>query len=95
MSIALSRVLSNMLFEVKKACQILGEISCLFSLALEFYTRFRGGPFQPLTNLSASDKAVSSQPSAKADSSAFALLGVGMTKNQTHGTSHQRLTTND
>jgi hypothetical protein len=35
---------------------ILGEISCLFSLALEFFTRFRGGSFQPLTHLSASDK---------------------------------------
>ena len=23
---------------------ILGEISCLFSLALEFFTHFRGGP---------------------------------------------------
>ena len=34
---------------------ILGEISCLFSLALEFFTRFRGGSFQPLTHLSASD----------------------------------------
>jgi len=32
---------------------ILGEISCLFSLALEFFTRFRGGSFQPLTHLSA------------------------------------------
>jgi hypothetical protein len=32
---------------------ILGEISCLFSLALEFFTRFRGGSFQPLTLLSA------------------------------------------
>jgi hypothetical protein len=31
---------------------ILGEISCLFSLALEFFTRFRGGSFQPLTHLS-------------------------------------------
>jgi transposase len=29
-----------------------GEISCLFSLALEFFTRFRGGSFQPLTQLS-------------------------------------------
>ena len=35
---------------------ILGEISCLFSLALEFFTRFRGGSFQPLTHLSAPDK---------------------------------------
>ena len=34
---------------------ILGKISCLFSLALEFFTRFRGGSFQPLTHLSASD----------------------------------------
>jgi hypothetical protein len=34
---------------------ILGEISCLFSLALEFFTRFRGGSFQPLTHLSAPD----------------------------------------
>jgi hypothetical protein len=25
-------------------------------LALEFFTRFRGGSFQPLTHLSASDK---------------------------------------
>jgi len=33
---------------------IIGEISCLFSLALEFFTRFRGGSFQPLTHLSAS-----------------------------------------
>ncbi len=31
---------------------ILGKISCLFSLALEFFTRFRGGSFQPLTHLS-------------------------------------------
>src|ERR1019366_7438056 len=31
---------------------ILGEISCLFSLALEFFTRFRGGSFHPLTHLS-------------------------------------------
>ena len=31
---------------------ILGEISCLFSLALEFFTRFRGGSFRPLTHLS-------------------------------------------
>jgi hypothetical protein len=31
---------------------ILSEISCLFSLALEFFTRFRGGSFQPLTHLS-------------------------------------------
>jgi hypothetical protein len=31
---------------------ILGEISCLFLLALEFFTRFRGGSFQPLTHLS-------------------------------------------
>jgi hypothetical protein len=31
---------------------ILGEISSLFSLALEFFTRFRGGSFQPLTHLS-------------------------------------------
>jgi len=31
---------------------ILGEISCLFSLVLEFFTRFRGGSFQPLTHLS-------------------------------------------
>jgi hypothetical protein len=31
---------------------ILGEISCLFSLALEVFTRFRGGSFQPLTHLS-------------------------------------------
>jgi hypothetical protein len=28
------------------------EISCLFSLALEFFTRFRSGSFQPLTHLS-------------------------------------------
>jgi len=35
---------------------ILGEISCLFSLALEFFTRFRGGSFQPLTHLSASEQ---------------------------------------
>jgi hypothetical protein len=76
---------------------ILGEVSCLFSLALVFFTRFRGGSFQPLTHLSASDKAVSSQPSAKADSSAFALLSVGMTKNRALGlsptTDDQRLTT--
>src|SRR6266542_2320926 len=32
---------------------ILGEISCLFSLALEFFTRFLGGSFQPLKHLSA------------------------------------------
>jgi hypothetical protein len=36
---------------------ILGEISCLFLLALEFFTRFRGGSFQPLTHLSAPDSA--------------------------------------
>jgi len=41
----------------------LGEISCLFSLALEFLTRFRGGSFQPLTHLSGTT-AVSSQASA-------------------------------
>jgi hypothetical protein len=40
---------------------ILGEISCLFSLALEFFTRFRGGSFQPLTHLSATKTAVSFQ----------------------------------
>jgi hypothetical protein len=40
---------------------ILGEISCLFSLALEFFTRFRGGSFQPLTHLSASKPVVSCQ----------------------------------
>jgi len=31
---------------------IVGEISSLFSLALEFFTRFRGGSFQPITQLS-------------------------------------------
>ena len=35
---------------------ILRKISCLFSLALEFFTRFRGGSFQPLTHLSALKK---------------------------------------
>jgi Kef-type K+ transport system membrane component KefB len=34
---------------------ILGEISCLFSLALECFTRFRGGSFQPLTHLSGNE----------------------------------------
>ena len=32
---------------------IIGKLSCLFSLALEFSTRFRGVWFQPLTHLSA------------------------------------------
>jgi hypothetical protein len=43
---------------------ILGEISCLFLLALEFFTRFRGGSFQPLTHLSGScqPSAISPQP---------------------------------
>jgi hypothetical protein len=43
---------------------ILGEISCLFSLALEFFTRFRGGSLQPLTHLSGKQQlaAVSLQP---------------------------------
>jgi hypothetical protein len=40
---------------------ILGEISCLFSLALEFFTRFRGGSFQPLTHLSGKQLAAFSQ----------------------------------
>jgi hypothetical protein len=46
---------------------ILGEISCLFSLALEFFTRFRGGSFQPLTHLSALQQlsAISHRLSAK------------------------------
>src|SRR5260370_9873457 len=39
---------------------ILGEISCLFSLALEFFTRFRGGSFQPLTHLSENQLSVAS-----------------------------------
>jgi len=42
---------------------ILGEISCLFSLALEVFTRFRGGSFQPLTHLSGATP-LSSQASA-------------------------------
>src|SRR5258708_31069278 len=49
---------------------ILGEISCLFSLALEFFTRFRGGSFQPLTHLSGNScqlSAVSSQRKATAN----------------------------
>ena len=37
---------------------ILGEISCLFLLALEFFTRFRGGSFQPLTHLSGKQRSV-------------------------------------
>jgi hypothetical protein len=46
---------------------ILGEISCLFSLALEFFTRFRGGSFQPLTHLSGKQlSVVSLQSPAKA-----------------------------
>jgi len=43
---------------------ILGEISCLFSLALEFFTRFRGGSFQPLTHLSATNQVMNRQLSA-------------------------------
>jgi hypothetical protein len=39
---------------------IIANVSCLFSLALEFSTRFRGGSFQPLTHLSASDNGKSS-----------------------------------
>jgi hypothetical protein len=39
---------------------ILDEISCLFSLALEFFTRFRGGSFQPLTHLSGKQLPVAS-----------------------------------
>jgi len=31
---------------------IVGEISSSFLLALEFFTRFRGGSFQPITQLS-------------------------------------------
>src|SRR5258708_34869910 len=49
---------------------ILGEISCLFSLALEFFTRFRGGSFQPLTHLSGNScqlSAISSQRKATAN----------------------------
>ena len=42
---------------------ILGEISCLFSLALEFFTRFRGGSFQPLTHLSGMRSLVDSRRS--------------------------------
>ena len=34
---------------------IIVNVSCLFSLALDISIRFRGGSFQPLTHLSASD----------------------------------------
>jgi hypothetical protein len=44
---------------------ILGEISCSFSLVLEFFTRFRGGSFQSLRT-SPRQKAVSFQPLATA-----------------------------
>jgi hypothetical protein len=40
---------------------IIGDVSCLFSLALEFSTRFRGGSFQPLTHLSGKQLSVISQ----------------------------------
>src|SRR5260370_16159897 len=53
---------------------ILGEISCLFSLALEFSTRFRGGSFQPLTHLSGIT-AVSSQPSALSEKQLLTTSG--------------------
>jgi hypothetical protein len=47
---------------------ILGEISCLFSLALECFTRFRGGSLQPLTHLSGEQlSAISRQLSAKSN----------------------------
>jgi hypothetical protein len=42
---------------------IIGEVSCLFSLALEFSTRFRGRSFQPLTHLSEHQLSVASKGS--------------------------------
>ena len=53
---------------------MLGEISCLFSLALESFTRFRGGSFQPLTQLSGTT-AVSSQASALSEKQLLTTSG--------------------
>jgi hypothetical protein len=53
---------------------ILGEISCLFLLALEVFTRFRGGSFQPLTHLSG-EQAVSDQASALSEKQLLTTSG--------------------